>query len=233
MSESKKEYGKPSLRVNAEREYEPYQVNGLLKAFNKIRASNPQIKIKVDYWLQKNQDMLAKVQLAHVEKQVGILESHANTIEFGGAKYIWWELINPVEDETVPKKLMKSIYGFVKPVYEDEKIKELESVPMFSQDNQPPMFAKLLPKEKPEDKDKYDFFPYKISYQNEESEKQCDAELTKAEEEGKVQLSLYKIRAEELDGVNIVWQDVSDRSGKSMNDMNEFRTLLYDLAIVQ
>jgi len=218
---------------NVEQKFTGDEINGMVRGFNRIRFSNPTLSVSADYWIHRNQEHLASMNKIFVEELDKLMFKHIETMEFNKNKFC--KAIGKDKDDIM---LFSNFGGYYKPVIEKGKVKELNYVgqgaPVWLEDapkkeNESGTAPVENTKEEPPQPIQH---PYVYLWKTPESEKQCDEEYAKLKEDKKFSVALYRIKKTELEGIKVNWLDAKDEQGRPFSTLNDFRTIIFDNAIV-
>lgn len=210
------------------------EINGMVRAFNRIRGSNPTLSVSVDYWLHKNQEHLASMNKNFVEELDKLMFKHIETMEFNKNKFC--KAIGKDKNDII---LFSNFGGYYKPVIEKGEVKELNYIGQGTQ----VWLEEVKPKEATDGTAENTSeqptlpepiqHPYIYQWRNPESEKACDEEYAKLKEDKKFSVSLHKIKMAQMEGVKVNWLDAKDEQGRPFSTLNDFRTIIFDNAIIE
>ena len=184
------------------------EVLGLLKAFTAIKISNPKISAKVDYWLSKNEKLIGDAWNGYLKKELGIIQKHANVSTVDGVVYTMFQ---GKDKEDV---LYKNDFGFFK--MNDGKLEQADN----------PYWELEIPAKEEGGEPEKKRMHYKIQFPSDEVFELFNTELEQVQHAEKFEIDLWKLKEEYLEGIQVQWNN----KGESLD---EFRSLIYDNAIIQ
>lgn len=180
------------------------EVTGFMKIIEVLKKSNPQISIRTDFWLHKNQEAIRPEFDKYLQDEFELMSSgFAEGKEIGGVKY--------VQHKGADENDLKYISNNAWYEFDGEKMNAIP-FPLWEKELQPASEGKEAVVGK---------FYYTPQFVSPESEKDFGDKLLELQQNYKFELSLHLLEPKYMDGVNVIWRDKNE-------DMSWVRPLLYD-----
>lgn len=200
--------------TRTENQFTWHELLGFVKAFETIKVSNPKLSGKVDYWLNKNEKAIGKEWGRYLNLEMNVVLKHAKTKVVDGIVYLTYR---GADDSDI---IYNNQHLFYRLTEDDglEKMVEHEN-PYF------PTWEKEVPAAEGDEQPTKEQMRYEIVYNNDDSKAEFDKELADLQNNERFTLDLHKLKADNLEGVQMVWK-------KGNENLDRFRALLYDHCVI-
>lgn len=198
-----------------DKEYSFHELLGMFKVFSSLRSLNPKLKAKVDYWINKNEKVLGEQWKLYLADEKKLIQGNVKQLEKDGVTYTSY--VGKDADDIIYYDHDKNT--FFKLI--DGKLKEVEL----------PYWEKEVPAAEEGGEPTIEKMRYELNYGGEEEKAAFEKLIGDLQADYKFTFSLWPLSEEHLEGLNVMWQKFS-KEGQLIDDITQYRNLLYDNAIV-
>lgn len=225
-------------------------VNSVTKEEQARGIDRPVVKLpaKVDYWLDRNEDALNRGFKDFNAKAEKILDQYVKQKEVNGIKFVVYqgkdendivlqdrnnvvvrEIVKVGEEkpelEIVQPQVVENLKGYYWDEIIEEAVPEVPAVPAQHEGEEDFIAAQEAIPAKPAVIKKH---LYQKLFLNEGDENLYNEAMEKAETEEVYEIKLYKLAAENLDGISVSWPNPGD----PRVSLDQFRSLIFEHCIV-